>query len=597
MEPFDALTVEELAGMRQYIFTYAKAEPHKVLDVWNKNKRTLFKAFGKKLRISYDYVYDKPDWQTEDELRKVYRLPNCYSTIDLDNFKDGYYNCRNEFLNDFMCYLHDEYHEKHISFDDVRNIYYLFVYNNILKGTVIGTYTITYKDKSITIPHGSKIIKSIQKVINFIGYPKNNLFETWRNAISNITTNKKVSQKLVLSIHPADFMTMSDNNCSWHSCMSWTDRGSYSSGTIEMMNSNMVVCAYLESTTPFEPVENVFFPNKSWRMLLYVHKQIIATGKHYPTHNKDAAIFAMTKMRELVEQNLEWHYKFINQEYNDLINIYSNDSVKRNIDIRHNLNYKGERKHSIYIYTNAMYNDLIEDHDYHYWCCRNYVKNSLKLCASGPLSCMCCGKTFDADSLSHHGQKICPDCLSYHTCRACDITSTDRPVYMIEMRDGHIKKRYCFDCIKKMYYNTEKKYFIQEKDLYDYVAIVKLNTHISDSEMVMKYHGIAADDTNVVIKSFIMKEKECNNDYVVIDRTFLNDLIRADVVVRTDWSYNIYTVNYNSSLFGGMASDAQEEFINKFQHKFVPTSEIEDLYGLIDTLRRARLSENEREGW
>ena len=46
-----------------------------------------------------------------------------------------------------------------------------------------------------------------------------------------------------------------------------------------------------------------------------------------------------------------------------------------------------------------------------------------------------------------------------------------------------------------------------------------------------------------------------------------------------------------------MASDAQEEFINKFQHKFVPTSEIEDLYGLIDTLRRARLSENEREGW
>ena len=61
-------------------------------------------------------------------------------------------------------------------------------------------------------------------------------FEDFRIAQSLVTNQANLKGYITLSIHPLDYMTMSDNNCGWDSCMSWQEEGCYRQGTVEMMN-------------------------------------------------------------------------------------------------------------------------------------------------------------------------------------------------------------------------------------------------------------------------------------------------------------------------------------------------------------------------
>ena len=72
-------------------------------------------------------------------------------------------------------------------------------------------------------------------------------WEEIRLAHSQIFNTNKMTGTLCLSIHPLDYATASDNDNGWSSCMSWRDDGCYRMGTVEMMNSPMVICAYFAS--------------------------------------------------------------------------------------------------------------------------------------------------------------------------------------------------------------------------------------------------------------------------------------------------------------------------------------------------------------
>ena len=599
MEPFEALTEEDKANICAYIKEYVHAKPSdlkKILSVWNASKRTLFKAFGGKLRVTIPYTYKKSFRMVERELQGVYYYYYTNSHDDLSYFANLI--CRNhyekKFYGDFYIYIKELKEKGILYYQSAIEIVNLFSYKNMYDGKIDHSFTINlnenslWGEKSLFIPTGSKIIKTIKKIADFLGYENKQLFEDWRNEISNITTNKDVTQNLVLSIHPIDFMTMSDNNCDWHSCMSWIQDGCYSTGTIEMMNSNIVVCAYLESHSKFMPIDGVIIPNKSWRVLLYVHKQIIATGKQYPYFNKDLSLFALTAMRELVEHNLKWHYKYIDQEYLDHIHIYNNNTLK--YKSRKEKSAEGKDKHSIYIYTEAMYNDIVEDNEYSYYCCRNYVEKSLKLNASGPVTCMCCGKKFHADEIVSKSQKICNDCYKYHTCRQCGMTSIDEPVYMIEYSSSHTKKRYCINCIKEMYYNTREKYFSHSIGL----DILLLNPQANLISIITKYlpniisyndicNGINTETYNKIMID--LYNLPANDDYIFINR---DDMPYHSV----DRKYDAMSMMFYFSI----TPVTNEQTILHYQKHLnqqgcvIKASEVEDLYGLIDTLRQERLS-------
>ena len=104
-------------------------------------------------------------------------------------------------------------------------------------------------------------------------------------------------------------MTMSDNANGWESCMNWTQGpGSYRAGTIEMMNSPLVVVAYI-TTKPYYPENtSIEWTSKSWRELIIVHPNAICSVKSYPYYNIAFDKALVNWLVDLVEEKTEWRY-------------------------------------------------------------------------------------------------------------------------------------------------------------------------------------------------------------------------------------------------------------------------------------------------
>ena len=400
MRPIDALTDIDRTTIASYISIYGNAECAPMeftLREWNKNKTRLFKAFGHKLRISKRISIPKDTKILTSELDAIYHPYIFWYKEDVlnyvANFEKNTKFINNEFIEDVLLF----WAKKNYCMQDLFTLSRLFLHKNLIKGYLCFldiSQSYHFRDFKCTIKNGMKTIRTIQKVLKATHYPHMDLFDVWRNQVSLIQTSDVIQAKLVLSLHPIDFLTMSDNACNWSSCMSWSHTGCYHAGTLEMMNSNMVAVAYLESDTEYalhlnETGEVYPIPNKSWRSLVFIHKDIIVCGKSYPYHKKNLCFQVLDFVRDIVKTNVNWNYKFINQEYQDMKNIEGNYYLRDWFNPYYD---KRRKHHTITFYTNGMYNDIIESKYPHYYCCRNYVEEPLKICLSGPATCICCGK-------------------------------------------------------------------------------------------------------------------------------------------------------------------------------------------------------------
>lgn len=79
----------------------------------------------------------------------------------------------------------------------------------------------------------------------------------------------KVTGILCLSIHPLDYLSLSENTYNWRSCHALD--GEYRAGNLSYMMDNTTVVCYLkgedEAELPHFPAE-VKWNSKKWRMLL-----------------------------------------------------------------------------------------------------------------------------------------------------------------------------------------------------------------------------------------------------------------------------------------------------------------------------------------
>lgn len=102
---------------------------------------------------------------------------------------------------------------------------------------------ITSKDyfyKGNMIPRGSKIVKSFK----FFEEDKC-LLTDLQNEASRIIQEDKIEGYLCLSIHPLDFLSLSENNCNWRSCHALD--GDYRSGNLSYMVDTSTIICYLRS--------------------------------------------------------------------------------------------------------------------------------------------------------------------------------------------------------------------------------------------------------------------------------------------------------------------------------------------------------------
>ena len=473
MTQLKGITEQELKAITIYRKDYAEntddyccaeyVDSETLLKVWESNKSEfLFKLFGDKLLIDIPIEYKK----SYDDL-----LDEFYDKLN-DKIK---HKAANEFLDEYKKCFNEKRALREISDDE----YYCFadlisddsMITNIYSNSNF-TFTSPKTHKKIRIESGCKIIKALGKVVDAFDLSKDR-FEQFRIMQSQVLNQKTLNGTLTLSIHPLDYMTMSDNECGWESCMSWRYNGGYKQGTVEMMNSPYVVVAYLNSETPMNlytgTPDNLLWSNKKWRSLFIVHEQFIASVKDYPYANDDLTKRAFEELRKLAETNLGWNY-----DENLCIKSF-HDPIEIN-----------DKEFTFHFTTDMMYNDFGSRHchfmcfnpnfdiDKENWEVPFYRQKRLAYARfegpalyfnySGPAQCMICGEV--TDNFDNEGRLSCNACEEIFYCDCCEETCGE--IHIVDdMRlcsycyENHV--RYCESCHESHYDENMREIYIVPK--------------------------------------------------------------------------------------------------------------------------------------
>jgi hypothetical protein len=385
----DKLSPLDNKRIENYIHKYAIEDDYignaEYLYYWAECKKHLYHLLGGRLIYKFPISFEKPAAQTAKEIEDLLSPVNSpfvskfYHKIETDEFM--------EFIN-----------QSRNTRTDFNSLLWASTFKADKIPATIKIKPANFK-RTLQLQAGMKPIRALQRVIDYFEWDDLRAdFEKFRVQHSFICSDKKITGNFCLSIHPLDFMTMSDNNSNWSSCMSWTNKGCYHLGTVEMMNSNNVICGYIEASDDWNfsggdaEGKEWTWNNKKWRQLFYVTNEIAVCGKAYPYQHKDFSIAALDKIKELSEQNLHRTYTFGVEPYRDMIHIGSNYRMNKN---RKWIRYNKAKKHNIIFDTNGMYNDMFNDHDGYddiYWCYRNKVKKNTIICYSGKATCVCCGQ-------------------------------------------------------------------------------------------------------------------------------------------------------------------------------------------------------------
>lgn len=514
MTPYEALTAQDKGYITEYIEKWGginspiklKAPLDYILQEWNKSKQTLFNIFGEKLMLEKEI-------QVEDgDNKKIREINNYLSSL----------NPGTNFINSVRKLF--EFNSTY--FENTYATYNLTRASQLFTNRVAKEFSYRNKDgKVIKVPEGAKVMRVLQKIAKEFDLPD---FEIFRNHISRITEIRKSKIKFTLSIHPLDYMTMSDNANGWESCMNWTQGpGSYRAGTIEMMNSPVVVVAYI-TTKPYYPANtSIEWTSKSWRELIIVHPNAICSVKSYPYYNIAFDKALVNWLADLVEEKTEWRYNRKkpqeNLESRSYIEAWQDKEDKDNHFLLH-------------FETNEMYNDFGNtdnygifsinppDNKYHTstinysglmtcMCCGEnccwYDNTEAVICedCEPSIYCYCCGERVNAnDAIEVDGEWVCEDCYNdLHRCMCCEDAHFEDDLTLMFI--GHIDNQtinvdydehyICSECL------ANKEYLKYLGDTNIRAKTIRLDGR--------PYYGVAAllieeDDLNVEAKRIIAND-------------------------------------------------------------------------------------------
>lgn len=488
MTPYEALTAQDKEYITEYIEKWGginspiklKAPLDYILREWNKSKQTLFNIFGEKLMLEKEI-------QVEDGDNKKIREINNY----LNSTNPG---------TDFINSVRKLFTFNGAYFEDTYATYNLTQAKQLFTNRVAEEFSYRNKDnKVIKVPVGAKVMRVLQKIAKEFDLPD---FEIFRNHISRITEIRKSKIKFTLSIHPLDYMTMSDNANGWESCMNWTQGpGSYRAGTIEMMNSPMVVVAYI-TTKPYYPANtSIEWTSKSWRELIIVHPNTICSVKSYPYYNISFDKALVNWLADLAEEKTEWRYNRKKpQESLESCSYIEAWQDKEDKDNHFLLDFA----------TNEMYNDFGNTDNYGIFSINppDNKYRTFTINYSGLMTCMCCGE--DGYWSDDTETVICEDCEPSTYCYCCGerINANDA----IEV-DG---EWVCEDC-----YNDLHRCMCCEDAHFDYNLTLMFVGHIENQTINVDYD-----------EHYICSECLANKEYL----KYLGDTNIRSKTIRLDGS-------------------------------------------------------------
>ena len=378
IDPRSLITKEEYEMLDYYREIYlpiecgtpieeAKSSMYKVLGVWAEAKERLLEKFGNSL------IHKKPFHYTGDNvincsLENIVKDPNsAYS-----RFKKAFFEVVNKLDG--------------IVFQELLDI------STLQSGTYeYMSFTLCYEGRTLKIRTGTRLLKVLHRIVSFLRVPVlEDLLKEFEKEYSVALSNKEIEGNLCVSIHPLDYLTMSDNAAHWTTCTSVRTRGDKRIGTIEMMNSPYVIVAYIEDPKSSMTIGVNDWNNKLWRELILVTSKTMINIKGYPYYNDTLSQAAL---------------EFVNE----ILGNYKDSGRTLTID------------DNIYPLTEYMYNDFFTPNTNHYvWLQKDseWPDCSYIIDYAGITQCLWCGQKMEVEA-DNRETMICDDCLGIVYCSCC----------------------------------------------------------------------------------------------------------------------------------------------------------------------------------
>ena len=350
---------------------------------------------------------------------------------------DHLYNPRCTFIKEFWRWIETQsyYRDDYSMYCDISSLMDLDVLcNNIYNPSSDDcNHMIPVPGKNpIPLVKGCKVMKVLAKIANAFNLKG---FEEFRLIHSMVLNKKRFKGTLCVSIHPLDYMTMSDNDCDWDSCMSWQKPGEFREGTVETMNSSNIVVAYLKSSKDMELWHNgPTWNNKRWRELFIVQPECITGIRGYPYDDEllESEVFKM--LRELMLKNKPswaWEEEPVKINANETSVLNNGTPIK--VIIQNRIMYNDYGKNQVFFPGPSLYSQIGKYSSY-------YIN------ISGATEWMCCGEDWTHRSDDFNTEEVsCPECCGEYVCQNCgEFVHPEETVYFADDEDLIIC-RYCAD--------------------------------------------------------------------------------------------------------------------------------------------------------
>lgn len=281
-----------------------------------------------------------------------------------------------------------------------------FYSNRVVKGL---------NEDGIKVQEGSKLSKSLK-----FFYDDKVILDKVQTRMSRLIQDCKITGKMVMSVHPLDFLSSSETVHKWHSCHALD--GEYRTGNLSYMQDSHTFLFYLkaeeESVLPHFPFE---WNSKKWRMLMYMSKdeQIFVRGRQYPFSNDKAVEISTDMLRQFYDLKDFTNWVDVKERVSNLM-FDEVGSLQYN-DCLCSPNYS----------PMGMYHKDRED-DTH------IKQNKSRMRIGEAVECLECGMNM----VTYSSSMSCEECAGYTYCDCCGEACYEDDMYDLE---GETLCEFCFD--------------------------------------------------------------------------------------------------------------------------------------------------------
>lgn len=163
----------------------------------------------------------------------------------------------------------------------------------------------------IKVNAGAKLSKSLKLFFDEEDKDRLNRFQI---RLSRAVQDCKITGRMVMSVHPLDFISSSETAHNWHSCHALD--GEYRAGNLSYMVDYHTFVVYLKADKEYQLPNfpsDVMWNSKKWRVLMYLgeNEDILISGRQYP--------FASDSAFEIATQQLIGKfYDVVNNEWKNV---------------------------------------------------------------------------------------------------------------------------------------------------------------------------------------------------------------------------------------------------------------------------------------